>query len=88
MVGGFSTPRKDKAVKVSAGQSVKTGAILSIGISAYKAGKNVKGRCTLHAACAGKVYFTKKKTPHGKGRTFINLEPAAIAKPPAKKVSR
>lgn len=80
MVGGFSRPKKDKAVKVSAGQSVSTGTILSRGISVYKAGKNVKGRCTLHAACAGKIYFTRRKTPHGRVRTFINIEPAAKKK--------
>lgn len=75
MVGGFSTPKKDKVLKVSAGQLVKTGEILSRGIAVYKAGKNVKGIGTLQAFCAGKIYFTKKKTPHGRVRTFINVEP-------------
>jgi ribosomal protein L27 len=77
MTGGFSTPKKDKMLKVSAGQTVKTGQILSRGINVYKAGKNVKGTATLFAACAGTVYFTRKKTPHGRVRTFINLEPLA-----------
>ena len=73
MVGGFSTPKKDKAVKVSSGQSVTTGTILSRGISVYKAGVNVKGLGTLYALCDGKVYFTKKKTSHGRVRTYINV---------------
>jgi ribosomal protein L27 len=75
MVGGFSTPKKDKCVKVSGGQAVKTGQILLRGMSTYKAGKNVKGLATLHALCNGKVYFSKKKTSHGRVRTFINILP-------------
>jgi len=77
MAGGFSTPKKDKAVKVSGGQMVETGKILSRGLSTYKAGMNVKGIATLQALCPGKVYFTRKKTSHGKFRTFINIQPVA-----------
>ena len=75
MTGGFSTPKKDKMIKVSDGQLVKTGEILVRGLDAYKAGINVKGLGTLHALCPGKVYFSKKKTPHGKVRTFLSIEP-------------
>jgi len=77
MTGGFSTPKKDKALKVSNGQSVKTGEILLNRLNTYKAGQNVKGLDTLFALCPGKVYFTRKKTSHGKVRTFINVEPVA-----------
>ncbi len=76
MAGGFSTPKKDKAIKVSSGQTVKTGTILVRGVATYKGGFNVKGLGTLYALCPGKVYFTKKKTSHGKVRTFINIAPA------------
>jgi ribosomal protein L27 len=75
MAGGFSTPKKDKAVKISQGQTVKTGQILIRGIPVYKAGINVKGQGTLFAVCSGKTYFTKKKTSHGRVRTFINVKP-------------
>jgi len=75
MTGGKSRPKKDKAIKVSGGQTVKTGQILCRGFSTYKAGVNVKGSGTLFARCLGKVYFTKKKTSHGKVRTFINIAP-------------
>ncbi len=75
MTGGFSRPKKDKMIKVSAGQSVKTGQILARNISTYKAGLNVKGIATLYALCDGVVSFSKKKTSHGKVRTFINLIP-------------
>lgn len=75
MTGGKSTPKKDRMLKVSDGQPVKTGEILTRGMNNYKAGKNVKGLATLYALCPGKVYFAKKKTPHGKVRTFVNIMP-------------
>lgn len=80
MAGGKSTPKKDRALKVSAGQSVKTGQILVRCINTYKAGSNVAGLDTLYALCSGKIYFSKRKTSHGKMRTFINIAPLA-AKP-------
>jgi len=76
MIGGFSTPKKDKKIKVSSGESVKTGKILLKGISAYKAGKNVQGKGTLMALCDGKVHFSRKKTSNGRVRTFINVLPS------------
>jgi ribosomal protein L27 len=75
MAGGKSTPKKDKALKVSNGQSVKTGQIMVRGMANYKAGVNVKGLGTMFAVCPGKAYFSKKKTSHGKVRTFINVAP-------------
>lgn len=75
MTGGKSRPKKDKAIKVSGGMLVKAGQILARGTLAYKAGINVGGLDTLYALCSGKIYFTKKKTPHGKVRTFINILP-------------
>lgn len=75
MAGGKSTPKKDKAVKASGGQVVKTGQILARGFNQYKAGKNVKGQNTIYALCSGKVTFARKKTSHGQARTFINVVP-------------
>ncbi|MBM3255003.1 MAG: 50S ribosomal protein L27 [Candidatus Omnitrophica bacterium] len=75
MIGGFSTPKKDKMLKASEGKLVKTGQILSRGISTYKAGTNVAGVGTIYALCSGKVCFSRKKTPKGKFRTFINVLP-------------
>ncbi|MCG2713279.1 MAG: 50S ribosomal protein L27 [Candidatus Omnitrophica bacterium] len=77
MIGGFSTPKKDKAMKSSGGKLVKTGEILVRGIDSYKAGVGVRGLGTLFAAYSGKVYFTRKKTSHGKVRTFVNVAPQA-----------
>jgi ribosomal protein L27 len=76
MIGGFSTPKKDKAVKVSGLRQVKSGQILVRGLSAYKAGRNVAGQGALFALCEGKVYFSRKKTSRGRVRTFINVLPA------------
>jgi len=74
MTGGFSTPKKDKSTKVTSGQLVKTGQILIRGISTYKSGVNTRGLGTIFALCPGKIYFSKKKTSHGKVRTFVNIE--------------
>lgn len=75
MAGGKATPKKDERLKVSTGQSVKTGEIVCRGINSYKPGVNTKGLGTTFALCCGTVYFTKKKTSHGKFRTFINVRP-------------
>lgn len=75
MTGGKARPRKDKALKVSAGELVSPGQILVRGLSVYKAGKNTKGIDPIFALCAGKVYFTRKKTPKGRPRTFVNVQP-------------
>lgn len=74
MAGGKSTPKKDKALKVSGGTLVKKGQILVRGIPAYKAGVNTKGRATVFALCDGKISFTKKKVQNSV-RTFINVLP-------------
>lgn len=76
MAGGKATAKKDEQLKVSQGQPVKTGQILCRHINVYKAGKNVRGEGSVFALCPGKVYFTRKKTPHGKFRTFINVMPS------------
>lgn len=75
MTGGKSRPKKDKSMKVSGGQMVKAGQVLSRGIATYKAGRNVRGLDSIYALCNGEVHFSKKKTPHGKVRTFINVMP-------------
>ncbi len=80
MAGGKATPKKDKGLKVSSGQAVKSGQILVKGLSTYKAGKNVRGLGTMFALCQGKVYFSRQKTPHGKFRTFLNVLAASETK--------
>ena len=75
MAGGKSTPKKDKALKVTQGEVVKAGKILVRGLDRYKAGVNVKGMGTLFALCSGKVYFTRKKASRGAVRTYVNVRP-------------
>jgi ribosomal protein L27 len=74
MAGGKSTPKKDKALKVSSGQLVKKGQILVRGIPSYHPGKNVKGRGTVFALCDGRVTFSKKKIRNIL-KTFLNVVP-------------
>jgi ribosomal protein L27 len=76
MAGGKSTPKKDKAVKVSSGMLVKTGQILTRGLPTYKAGSHVRGRDTLYALCPGKIFFSKKKTSKGRVRTYVHITPS------------
>lgn len=75
MTGGKSTPKKDIGVKVGSGQLVRTGQIIVRGKDSYKAGINVRGLGTLFSLCSGKIYFTRKKTSHGRMKTFINVQP-------------
>ncbi len=76
MAGGFSRPKKDKGVKVTDGQTVRTGQILIKAMPSYKAGRNTKGTGAIFSLCSGSVYFSRVKTPHGKFRTFVNVKPA------------
>jgi ribosomal protein L27 len=75
MAGGKKRPRKDKELKVSSGEAVKTGQILVRGLGTYKRGLHVGGRDPIFALCSGSIYFSKRKTPHGKVRTFVNIKP-------------
>jgi len=74
-VGAKGTPKKDKGVKVTAGQIVKCGQLLTRHINTIKPGANVKGINSLSALCAGKVCFKKKRTPSGKIRAYLAIEP-------------
>lgn len=75
MAGGKASAKKDRSMKVSGGKFVKTGTMITRGVNKYKAGKNVQGQEIMHALCDGKIIFTRKKTPHGRMRTFISVEP-------------
>lgn len=73
MAGGKARRRTDRGHKVAAGETVKTGTILIRGLSIYKAGLNARGVGTIYSLRDGKVSFSRKKTPHGKVRTFVNV---------------
>ena len=65
-----------RGVKVSGGQKVTCGTMLTREGDKWKPGINVTGRTHLAAACDGEVYFTKKKGTYNKAVTFINVRPA------------
>ena len=75
-VGGLSHKfyRETAGIKVSGGQKVKEGAVLTREGDQWKPGINVVGRMHLTAACAGEIYFTKKRNrKNGKIDTIVNV---------------
>ena len=87
-VGGLTTKfyRETKGLKVSGGQTVKAGSVLTRNGNKWKPGINVNGLMHLTAACDGEVYFIKKRGTYGKAVTFVNIrateekEAAKVAK--------
>jgi ribosomal protein L27 len=77
-VGGISSKYyyETAGVKVSGGQKVKSGTILTRQGNQWKCGLNVIGRTSLTAACDGEVYFTRKKNSSKKVITLINIKPS------------
>ena len=80
-VGGLSHKfyRETAGIKVSGGEKVKEGAVLTREGDQWKPGLNVRGRMHLSAACAGEVYFTKKRSRDGKRATYVNIRPLEAA---------
>ena len=78
-VGGISSKYywETVGVKVSGGQSVKAGTILTRQGHIWKAGLNVIGRTSLTAAVEGEVYFTRKKNSYNRVVTIINIKPSS-----------
>jgi len=77
-VGGISSKYycETAGIKVSGGQKVKSGTILTRQGNQWKRGLNVNGRSSLTAACAGEVYFTRRKNGSNKVITLINIKPS------------
>ena len=78
-VGGLSHKfyRETGGVKVSGGQVVKAGTILTRQGDRWKPGINVSGDMHLTARVAGEVYFTRKKSTFRKVVTYINIKPVS-----------
>jgi ribosomal protein L27 len=76
-VGGISSKFyvETAGIKVSGGQKVKAGTVLTREGNRWKAGLNVNGRSSLTAGIEGEVYFTRKKNPSKKVITIINIKP-------------
>lgn len=86
-VGGITSKfyRETRGMKVSGGQWVKAGTVLTRNGDRWKAGLNVTGRMHLTALCDGEVFFRRKKGNYKKEVTFINVRPKQAAEPKAKK---
>ena len=80
-VGGLTAKfyRETRGVKVSGGQFVKSGTVLTRQGDRWKPGKNVTGTMHLTAACDGEVTFTRKKNTYNKVVTCINVLPVTVA---------
>jgi len=76
-VGGITSKyySETAGIKVSGGQKVKSGTILTRQGNQWKCGLNVIGRSSLTAACDGEVYFTRRKNGSNKVITLINIKP-------------
>ena len=74
-VGGTTSKYyvETRGLKVSGGQSVKAGTVLTRQGHQWKPGVNVIGDIHLTAKCAGEIYFTKKKNRYNKMVTCINV---------------
>ena len=78
-----------RGMKVSGGQKVKSGTMLTREGHRWQPGINVIGRTSLTAACDGEVYFTRKRGNYRRAITLINIRPvAAVAAKETKKVSK
>jgi len=86
-VGGLTTKfyTETKGVKVSGGQKVKGGAVLTREGHRWQPGLNVVGKMHLTAKCDGEVYFTRKRNSYKKEVTYINIKP--IETKPKKKTA-
>ena len=68
--------RETRGLKISDGQFVKAGTILTRQGDRWKPGINVGGKSTLYALCSGNIYFKKKKGRYHtkKLTTFIHIK--------------
>ena len=81
-VGGLTSKfyRETRGLKVSGGQFVKAGTVLTRNGDKWKPGINVTGLMHLTARCDGEVYFTKKKGKYRRAVTYIHVRPASKTK--------
>ncbi len=77
-VGGITSKYycETAGIKVSGGQKVKAGTILTRQGDQWRSGINVVGRSSLTAACDGEVYFTRRKNGYNRVITVINIKPS------------
>ncbi len=78
-VGGLTSKyyKETRGMKVSGGQFVKAGTMLTRQGDRWKPGLNVLGSMHLTAGCDGEIYFTRKKSRYRQQVTVINVRPSA-----------
>ena len=81
-VGGTTKKyyKETRGIKVSGGQTVTSGTVLTREGHRWKPGMNVIGRTHLTAACDGQVYFTRKQGNYKRAVTFVNIKPELVEK--------
>lgn len=74
-VGGLTSKfyRETRGMKVTGGQAVKAGTVLTREGHKWQPGLNVIGQMHLTASCDGEVYFTRKRNSYKKAVTLINV---------------
>jgi len=77
-VGGLTSKyyKETRGIKVSGGQRVKAGTLLTRQGHKWQPGINVLGSMHLTAGCDGEVYFTRKKGTYQRTVTYINIRAA------------
>lgn len=81
-VGGLSSKyyKETRGIKVTGGQKVSAGTVLTRQGHRWHPGLNVIGRTQLTAAIDGEVYFTHKKNRFNKETTYVNVRVAEAKK--------
>jgi ribosomal protein L27 len=87
--GGLSAKfyRETAGIKVTGGQTVKAGTMLTRQGDKWKPGLNVVGRMHLTSIVAGQVYFTHKRNTYGNAVTVVNVRSVEAKAPKAKTVT-
>ena len=66
--------KETRGIKVSGGQFVKAGTLLTREGHRWKAGHNVLGLNHLTAICDGEVYFTKRRGNYKRTVTYVHVK--------------
>ncbi len=76
-VGGLTSKyyKETRGIKVTGGEKVKAGTLLTRQGHKWQPGINVVGQMHLTALCDGEVYFTKRKNNYNRVVTYINIRP-------------
>jgi len=80
--GGLShiNYKETKGVKITEGQFVKKGSILTRQGDKWKAGINTAGKASVYALCDGTVYFKKRKGTYHKRKLFATINIKEVTK--------